>query len=231
MNILFPGCSNGFRLLWSPTEVNFGASGITPLHGNFCSHGNILCASVCAVEDVIHHLQANMSQVRQTPQALVVILNSDILWVPSRNELFIQPCFSWPWNRGWKVFGPQSTRDNGQETSSCESSTCYSATPRPLAFAGVTCYSFSFYCSVFALKEMVAGTDAWCMFRHNFTVWGDNISFLTQGWENPRGLKAIEAKVTQGLGDHTGGNTFQQRNLSTRSQLKHSTCQKATNKA
>lgn len=96
---------------------------------------------------------------------------------------------------------------------------------------GLTCYSFSFYSSVFALKEMVAGTDTWCMFRHNFTVCGDNISFLTQGRENPWGLKAIEAKVTQGLGDHTGGNTFQQRNLSTISKLKHSTCQKATNKA
>lgn len=96
---------------------------------------------------------------------------------------------------------------------------------------GLTCYSFSLYCSICALKETVAGTDAWSMFRHNFTVCGDNISFLTQGWENPWGLKAIEAKVTQGLGDHTGGNTFQQRNLSTRSTLKHSTCQKATNKA
>ncbi|CAO2592658.1 hypothetical protein LEMLEM_LOCUS6882 [Lemmus lemmus] len=50
-----------------------------PLNGNFCSHGNILCASVCAVDSAIHHLQANMSQVKQTPQALVVILNSDIL--------------------------------------------------------------------------------------------------------------------------------------------------------
>lgn len=25
---------------------------------------------------------------------------------------------------------------------------------------GLTCYSLSFYCSIFALKEMVAGTDA-----------------------------------------------------------------------
>lgn len=96
---------------------------------------------------------------------------------------------------------------------------------------GLTCYSFSFYCAVFALKEMVAGTDAWCIFRHNFTVSGDNTSFLTQGWENPWRLKAIEGKVTQGLGDHTGGDTFQQRNLSTRPKLKHSTCQKAKHKA
>lgn len=96
---------------------------------------------------------------------------------------------------------------------------------------GLTRYSFSFCCSVCALKEKVAGTDAWCMFRHNFTVCGDNISFLTHGWENPWRLKAIEGKVTQDLGGHTGGNTFQQRSLSTGSKLKHSTCQKATSKA
>lgn len=150
-----------FRLLWSPTEVNFGVSGITPLHGNFCSHGNILCASACAVEDAIHHLQANMSQARQTPQALVVILNSDILWVPSRNKLFIQPCFSWLWNRGWKGFGPQSTQDNAWETSSGESSTCYSATPWLLAFAGVDLLFLLFL--LFSLCFEGEGCRNWCL--------------------------------------------------------------------
>lgn len=113
LNILFPGCSDGFRLLWSPGGVNFGVSGRTALNGNFCSHGNILCASVCAVEYTIHHVQANMSQAGQTPQALAVTLNSDILWVPSRDELCIQPGSSWPWNKGWKGFGPRSTQDKG----------------------------------------------------------------------------------------------------------------------
>lgn len=80
------------QTIMKPCRSKYQVSGIMPLNGNFCSHGDSLCASVCATEYAIHHLQANIPKVKQTPLALVIILNSEILRGPSRNELCIQLC-------------------------------------------------------------------------------------------------------------------------------------------
>lgn len=93
LNILLPGCSNGFKqTIMKPCRNKYQASRIMPLNGNSCSHGDILCASVCAAEFAIHHLQENISKVKPTLLALVIILSSEILSGPSRNELCIQLC-------------------------------------------------------------------------------------------------------------------------------------------
>lgn len=70
--------------------------------------------------------QANRTQDKQTPWASVIILNSEILQVPSRSELWVQSCSSWLKHRlrgAWPRWPPALAFASGV----CRGSTCYSS--------------------------------------------------------------------------------------------------------
>lgn len=96
--------------------------------------------------------QANRTQGRQTPWALV-ILNSEIVQVSSRNELWVQSCSSWLKHRlrgTWPTWPPELAFSSGI----CRGSTCYSSVLLfSLCFEGGGCL------------------DAWCVLSPTFTVY------------------------------------------------------------
>lgn len=68
----------------------------------------------------------NRTQGKQTPWALVIILNSEILQVPSRKELCVQSCSSWLKHRlrgTWPTWPPALAL----ASCVCRGSTCYSS--------------------------------------------------------------------------------------------------------